>query len=219
VNNQTAAHAVFTNESAIANLDLDFKVRVLVKFRVNKLSMVPAGIRKVDRAPDIKVDVAHQMAAMKQGLDPEIFRLGRHRVGRVDTGVPIIRNPELSHAALIRRGLINNDFQLADLYFYEQAAKGTEPWHKPSYVITAVYLQYDKSQKLDVTPDVTKALRALSAMAWKNCEIWDNPDASVTINFGGREGNPNVKPKNAIRISGRTIIATPVQEFTREEEE
>ena len=198
---------------------LSERVLVLVKFTLSNRSLVPRGIREVERQPDIKIDMKHRLDALNLKLGRDVMRTGRFRAGRVDTGVPMIQDPGLCHAALLRRGLANNGFRLVDLHYFRKPPAGDKSWAKEKFIIVGSYEPpFSEDQvPLKVTDSILDALRALSAMTWNNCVVWDNPNASLTVNFGGRAAN--AIPKCAIRVQDGRIVSSPVTGFVCEEDE
>jgi hypothetical protein len=188
---------------------------VIVKFSVRDRLLVPRGIEEKRRADDQTVDMRHQMAAFNAPFDHTgLTTVGRHRPGRVDTGEPVIQNPKLSHAAMLRRGLVNNDYRLVRA-FYE--VRGSERTHDAKYVISLVFAPFEGQQPLELPEKINVALRMLAAMAWQHLTVWDNPNGVVTVNFAGFQ--KGVKARNAIVTRGGRISVEEVEDFLPEEAE
>ena len=184
-------------------------VAVLVKFNFTNKRWIPAGIPEKGRQSDADMDRIHADIAATTFENPALGEIGRYRPGRVDTGEATVNNALEAHAGLIRRGLYNNGYVLADLNWFENRGK---------FVVVAAFRP--------VSPDVTApklsektvtALRALSTTTWNFCHVWENPNGVVTVNFVGR--NPDKKPARSIVIRNGAIEVDLVEALLPEQEE
>jgi hypothetical protein len=158
-------------------------------------------------------------------LIPQQLRLDTTKIDKkkvlgsqyVDRGTQPIKSNH-TQASLIRVGLANNGFYLADARSYRK--------HEPDRVLKyynrpkrCVVLEFrrniDGAIPLDsVTQD---EVRALANLSWAECFVWDNtqveplpghkPDRSVTINCRGPERD--MKPKRMLAIRDGSIVSVP----------
>lgn len=203
----------------LASTDLRPEVEILLaKFSFKDPNLIPAGITRVDREPDYRMDVAHQLAAYRTSR-PELGKTGRVREGRVDTGTQVVTTRRPIHAAILRRGLTNVGFSLTHLHWFskESNPKDTRQASDPIYVVVASFAR--GSRDAAPTTKEVEALRALARVTWGSCYVWDNPqlnpeDAVVsTINFtGGPLKDQDAKQAIAVRDGKIIAVDTKVEE-------
>lgn len=189
---------------------------VLVKFNFKDDKLIPIGIPRVERQPDYRIDVARQLDAYRTG-QKELGKVGRIRKGRVDTGTQVISTKRPTQSAVIRRGLANNGFRLANLHWFSRQSnpKDHKQSSEPLYVVVACFIR-GANDSVPTTAEVA-ALRALASMTWSQCFVWDNPNQLATINFLGRLADQ--KPKQSITVRDGSVVALDVDVAVMEEQE
>lgn len=162
---------------------------------------------------DAHCDLIPQRLRLDTRLDKKAL-LGNQYV---DRGIQPIKSNH-TQASLIRVGLANNGFYLADARSYRKHEPDTKIryYNRPK---RCVVLEFRRNVigaiPLDsVTQD---EVRALANLSWSECFIWDNtqaeplpghkPDRSVTINCRGPERD--TKPKRMIAIRDGSIVSVP----------
>lgn len=215
----SAAPAAPVQQLVLGNAaDPDAIAMALVKFAFRRPELIPAGIPKVDRQPDYKLDVARQLDAYRSG-HKDVAQLGRVRKGRVDTGTQVIKVQRPVHAGLIRRGLANNGFRLTHLHWFTKDSdpkKDPKGQQDPIYTVCACFVRGTQAQEPERAH--VEALRALAKLTWNNVYVWENPTGQpATLNFGGLAKDQ--KPKHTLVVRNGIILVEDVQDTLSEERE
>ncbi len=205
--------------------------RIVVTFDFTNPRWIPRGIPLVERPGDREVDSDHALGVIALGR-PELAQLGRHRTGRVDTGIPIIRNLEGVHAAILRRGLTNCGYRLVDCHYCQHIPRpkaGTRS-RTPKWKVCLTFQWVGEGEfegnlvQEDGQPNyngkTVAALRELANTTWAFAHVWDNRQAgnnAVAINFVGRQ--PEAKPQHAIAVRHNRLTAVRVAQAIPEDEE
>lgn len=184
-------------------LDLERVEAILVKFYFTNRNQVPQGIPYEQQPPKSERDALHAANAIAAGR-ADLAQVGRHREGRVDTGVPVIKDLPMVQAELLRSGLAKAGYALTGMRYWQQSAK--KPGDKPKWV---VQFQYTRDVKpAPYPPTVAGTIEDLVRGArWQSCYVWQNPDDVATINFVGRQ--PDGKAKNFLVCMETSIVAVP----------
>jgi hypothetical protein len=166
----------------------------LVKFTFGNERYLPKGLPMVARPSDKTMDEIH---AQEKYLDEDdtSAEIGRHRAGRVDTGVPVIENLQLTSALFLSKDIETNGFKLVSVHYYLKEAKGK--FGKPAYVIVFHYSKYGTAMPL--SPELEDALLAFFEGAVWTAHVWNNPSTNpTTINFV--QPSPGIGPKHEMVI-------------------
>ncbi len=188
--------------------------RIDVKFTLRNLSEIPSGIENRWRMNEEALDTVHAANAVEMGR-AELAEVGRVREGRVDTGECVINNLMSVQVGTIRRAFTNNGFVLSEVFTYQ---------HKKSLKPVLVLRYLPKGEGVNsVAPPafVTAALRVLGSAVWNLCNLWDNPDGSITINLNGKVGKVAHEPDYAIVVQKGCVYykTLPEQAITEVEED
>ncbi len=200
----TATETKAKPEFAFGKVDLASAPTILVKFGFTNKKHLPPGVMWKHRDSDAQMDARHQANA-----DEKLGEAGRHREGRVDTGEPVIKLPEVQ-VAVLRSGLFLQGYQLQDLHWYLQHRAG----RADKFVVVC---QYVRGSKKAVPPITMEALRSLATSAAWGCNVWVNPNGVTTINCFARQ--PGKQAPYALAVRNGAIDVLAVEAPVTEEQE
>jgi len=183
---------------AFEGLDLTDPIAVLVKFHVSKEEHLPLGIRQVSRGTDAAEDMQHRMDALKVKLGRTSTETGRHRPGRVDTGVPVLRTNVPTHVGSFHQWMIHSGFGLTDVHWFE---KPLQPGRKPSFVLVC---RYEKGEETSVSNRLAMAVQELAASGSWFVHCWMNPGPVDTVNMTSRQ--LGMKPKLQLEVRDQKLV-------------
>lgn len=188
--------------------------RVIVKFTVTNPKHIPEGIPALNEVKsDAEKDAENSQFAYARDLFEEA-KVGRERVGRVDTGVKVVDGAVDVQAAMLRVGLVNAGYQLMDAHHFQKDRR---------FIICLTFGNTGDRPKAVLSRKTQEAMRALAKMVWGQAHVWLNPDRTATINLGIRRWDePNQRyfpPQNALVVRNRQVIVAPVQAEVAEEAE
>ena len=189
---------------------------VIVKFLFTNPKWIPAGIPFVSRGTNNLEDNAHfrkavEMFGAKAGQ--KLGAIGRVREGRVDTGIHIADNIQLSQPAMLRSGLANIGMPLVDSHYFP--LKSEDPKKSDKWVVCLSFCV--SQERIELPGPTVQAMRELAKTTWQWTHVWANPDGKVTINVGGRL--PEGKPRYAMVICNRKFAMARIIEPVTEEQE
>ncbi|MGC9602232.1 MAG: hypothetical protein ABSE76_00600 [Minisyncoccia bacterium] len=179
----------------------DGRKDLLVKFFFTNPRYLPDGLPTVPRLNDMAMDRKHQDAVYLDE-DSSSAEVGRHREGRVDTGIPVIENLQLTSPLFLTDGLEASGFYLVSAHYYRKEAKGK--FGKPSYVIVLHYSQHGERMRL--SPELAEnLLRFYGGASW-TINVWNNPGKNpTTVNLG--QPSPDIAPRHELIVDKGVLRA------------
>ncbi len=159
-------------------------MKITVKFAFTNSAHVPASIKISNRPPDKVVDKAHADVAKATGLS-DLGNKGRHRQGRVDTGIPVIQNLQNVAVHSLIPQLLTMGFNPGDVYAYVKEDRRPGK-HTKWYACLELQRIGNDSQKVPAKEDQDEAVKGILKLmnsAWGYLHVWHNPDGTVTINL------------------------------------
>jgi hypothetical protein len=193
--------------------------RIVVKFNFTNRVHIPAGIPEKARGTDKEVDARHAQDAIKSG-DIAAAEVGKERAGRVDTGIPVIKNLEMVQVAMLRQGFARAKYLLADCHYYRHAVEGKQT----KFVVCLTFRRLESVEGIPPLPSKTvEAMRDLARTTWGFAHVWSNPNGVVTINMVSRKwdsrGNCYEAPAHALTVRNGMLAAEEVEQEVSEEAE
>jgi len=141
----------------------------------------------------------------------------------VDGGI----QPIVAHTiglGLVRRGLTNQGFHLADVFVYDKTERHPtlRYYNRRKYAVTLEFRRGDGAS-VEISRKMTDHLRRLANIVWQDCFVWDNTgkaanvdgekDLSVTVNCR----NPLIGCKSTKALGVRDGKVQVVEKETEEE--
>lgn len=198
---QTEARRLNLNDSEMSVM--------LLKWAFTNRDLIPAGIEEKPRQDDYSMDRQHAERAKNATLG----QVNRHRVGRVDTGRPVIQNLDFVQVRMLRAALRNAGCAVVSAHWFFHQVKGLY------FVVVEVAIggnsrRYDDTQLKATT---IEGLRQLSRFKWKYVHIWENrPEATgaqgtYTVNMVGLLPE-NAHTVNMLAVRDGHLVAIPFVE-------
>ena len=186
---------------------------IQIKFQVNRMDQIPAGIPEQDRGSDAQADKRHFVAAYKGGYG-HLAAEGRVREGRVDTGKNFIENLQRVQIGCIMKGLSNSGYRLTKCFWYHKPDASGDKRKDKYVVVLELGLGADA---LVLSRETTLQRRELASVTWMYCHGWANPDGRITLNFGGRMDG--AKAQHAVVVRNGALTAARITENVSEAQE
>jgi len=156
-------------------INLADEEHILFKITLSNKSLVPAGIREIERESDKVIDRRNADKAIAAG-NARVATVGRVRPGRVDTGKPIFQNVERVRVSLVRGILARKGFRLADAHFFVR---------NDGKAVLVLSLMKGRDT-LELPRATVEAIRAMARDNVWTADMWENVD-NATLNFRARQ--------------------------------
>lgn len=172
-------------------LKLDPGKPLLFKFYLNRLELVPPGLKEIHRPPNVEMDHRQAEKAIARG-DERSAMDGRVRPSRKDTGNPVYQNVERVQIGSLRSLLALRGYKLEFPHFFKQSGYGKNP--RDQWVVV-LGLDANREESEPLSQNTLEGLRALARESVYTADVWDNHDKQ-TLNF--RKRQPDQKPLTKI---------------------